>query len=637
MNMIRHCDTFFLLLTTTGCGVVLYFVGRADVKGRVTFFNSLSHVILYNRYRVMGIDATKSISLNVIFHALQLLVVDGFQAGSPTFLPRCSANSALCSMHLMRKGGFSELQIGTKVVKMGTASSPVLGLKQILFSSSLIFAVSLVMRVLGLRTASNRIIRAATRMSLQLMFATSLILSHIFTFGIERSWVVVLWLIFVGIAASFEAQSRINYNYEHLLKDCCSSMTIGVGTTLAFTILFVLKLNPWWSPSTVVPIAGMLFGNSLTGLSLGINSLLSEYVEGSDLIELRLARGASLQEAVLPVQAGAIATAMTPTINAMSATGVITLPGMMTGQILGGQSPATAASYQIMIYFSICAAKCTSILAMSEIIKQRIFDQSEIRLRQKAMPRPKSSREKRSVLPFIRNNMTGNSTSVMPEKIYVPKESLVVGEDEKLETSSHPVIVLDQLKVSRTNTTVTMALHHGEVCGISGRSGRGKTQLLRTIIGLEKAGGGNVSVNGATLSSSKMCDWRSKVVWISQDRMSLAGTPNDFFLEISRYRSNSHKKLGCPETISSSWYLEKGVFDRPWKTLSGGEFQRAMLAIGLALNPSVLLLDEPSSACDKLSTYAIEKSLIESGIPIILVSHDQPQIDRMCSKKIKLH
>ena len=205
--------------------------------------------------------------------------------------------------------------------------APVLGGKELAVASTMVLFVSLVMRILGLKDLSEKIVVASTRMSVQLLFIGALILSKVFKYGHKHPSIIFLWLIIVGVAASFEVSSRISYKYQHILQDCIVAMMIGTFGSLITTAIFILKAKPWWAPNILVPVAGMLYGKCLSTLSLGMASLLTDFTENKDIVELRLARGATIRESTLPALRKAMSTALMPTIDAMTATGLITLPG----------------------------------------------------------------------------------------------------------------------------------------------------------------------------------------------------------------------------------------------------------------------------------------------------------------------
>jgi ATPase subunit of ABC transporter with duplicated ATPase domains len=91
-----------------------------------------------------------------------------------------------------------------------------------------------------------------------------------------------------------------------------------------------------------------------------------------------------------------------------------------------------------------------------------------------------------------------------------------------------------------------------------------------------------------------------------------------------------------PEEIAAEWGLPASVFDRPWTTLSGGEAQRASLAIALSSEPRVLLLDEVTAGLDEATEQLVEKSLAACGLPIIMVTHSSEQLHRFCTHHISI-
>lgn len=144
---------------------------------------------------------------------------------------------------------------------------------------------------------------------------------------------------------------------------------IGTGTLFfvgllatVYTMTVIIGPEPWYAPRYLLPILGMILGNTLTGVALVFNSVTQAAKRERAAIEARLALGATRFEATASVVVHAVKTGMMPILNAMAATGVVTLPGMMTGQILSGIDPVEAAKYQVMIMFVISAATALGVM-----------------------------------------------------------------------------------------------------------------------------------------------------------------------------------------------------------------------------------------------------------------------------------
>jgi putative ABC transport system permease protein len=117
-----------------------------------------------------------------------------------------------------------------------------------------------------------------------------------------------------------------------------------------------LRVEPWYLPQYAIPLLGMILGNTLTGISLGLERFTDALTQGRDQVELLLTLGGTRWEAALPAIRQAARTGMIPILNSMTVVGIVSLPGMMTGQLLAGVSPVQAVKYQIVIMFLIASA-----------------------------------------------------------------------------------------------------------------------------------------------------------------------------------------------------------------------------------------------------------------------------------------
>jgi putative ABC transport system permease protein len=194
---------------------------------------------------------------------------------------------------------------------------------------------------------------AGTRTVVQLLIL-GYVLVPVFRAG-EPLLVVGLSLLMVTVAA-FEAVSRSKRHYKGARVRALLAMTVsGVGTAVFATAVLV-DVHPWWTPQYLVPLLGMILGNSLTGIGIGLDRCLDELSTGRARVEALLSLGATRWEAARPVAQESLRAGLIPILSSMSAVGLVTIPGMMTGQILSGTPPEQAARYQMLIMFLIAGA-----------------------------------------------------------------------------------------------------------------------------------------------------------------------------------------------------------------------------------------------------------------------------------------
>ncbi|GFR36565.1 ABC transporter permease [Thermobrachium celere] len=234
-----------------------------------------------------------------------------------------------------------------------------LSILQMISAYLFIIILLLIVRKRGL-DREKEIIISTTRMTLQLIL-TGYILTYIF-----KNPNPVITIFVISIMEVFAIQNIIKRSKNRLSKELKKvvifSMLTGTLFTLIYFIFIVINIKPWYNPQYFIPLAGMVIGNSMTGISLGINKLVEGFKNQVDMIECSLMLGASPKEASKSILDNAFDSAILPTINSMVGMGIVFLPGMMTGQILSGSSPLVAIEYQIAIMLGILGSVSISVI-----------------------------------------------------------------------------------------------------------------------------------------------------------------------------------------------------------------------------------------------------------------------------------
>lgn len=235
----------------------------------------------------------------------------------------------------------------------------------------LIVIILIMVRLRGLNR-EKEIIISTIRMSLQL-FLTGNILVHVFK---NPSPIITISIIFaMEIFAINNIYKRVKTNLSKDLKKIIAlSMSVGTISSLLFFLLIIVNIKPWYNPRYFIPIAGMLIGNSMTGITLGVSKLVSSMNERSNLIESALMIGATPKMACKEIVDESVDFAILPTINSMIGMGIVFLPGMMSGQILSGISPITAIEYQIAIMLGIFFSVSLTVLLFVNLGYKTFFN-----------------------------------------------------------------------------------------------------------------------------------------------------------------------------------------------------------------------------------------------------------------------
>ena len=184
------------------------------------------------------------------------------------------------------------------------------------------------------------------RMFVQLMIVGYLL--HL-VFALESALPVLLILVVMTGFAVQTIGARVETKMPNFYRVVGAAILFGCGGMTFFFCTLVIGLEPWYDPRYLIPLAGMVIGNSMTGASLAAERLAAEFRERREEIETALCLGSSVKLAAEPAVSSAFRAALIPSVNAMAAMGLVFLPGMMTGQILSGTEPLIAVKYQIAI------------------------------------------------------------------------------------------------------------------------------------------------------------------------------------------------------------------------------------------------------------------------------------------------
>lgn len=196
----------------------------------------------------------------------------------------------------------------------------------------------------------KEILVSVSRMALQLLLV-GVYLEYLFS--LNSLWVNLLWLLIMIIVGASSIVSKANLPVKLLVGPVMTGLLLGLFPLIFFLCLAIVRPTPWFSTQYMIPLSGMLLGNSLSGNIVALQNLFTAYKERRSEYEAALSLGASPFYASRSFVQNALRKASAPLLASMAATGLVTLPGMMTGQILGGTSPLIAIKYQLLIMIAI--------------------------------------------------------------------------------------------------------------------------------------------------------------------------------------------------------------------------------------------------------------------------------------------
>ncbi|AKU89739.1 ABC transporter permease [Vulgatibacter incomptus] len=228
---------------------------------------------------------------------------------------------------------------------------------------------------------------ASVRMTVQLL-VIGRVLKWIF--ALDRPLVILALAVVMSTLAGVAAAGRTSRRFAGIYWDSLVSVLGSSFVITGFALFGILRVEPWYEPQYLVPLLGMVLGNTLSGISLATDRFMEGISDRRDSIETLLALGGTRWEAALGEVQGAMRTGMIPTLNSMAVMGLVSLPGMTTGQILAGAAPGEAVRYQIVIMFMIASATALGILGMVLLAFRTLFDKRH-RLRLDRLAEPKDA------------------------------------------------------------------------------------------------------------------------------------------------------------------------------------------------------------------------------------------------------
>ena len=217
---------------------------------------------------------------------------------------------------------------------------------------------------------TKRIVVSGVRTFVQLL-AMGFVLLYLFQY--QTWWIVLIVLGLMVLAATHIATSRVKSSVRGLWPAVFVSL-FASSMIVAFTVVEgVIHVDPWYNARELIPIAGMIIGNAMAATAVAIDRLFADMDSRSSEMFTLVALGATPREAAFPSLKAAIGAGMTPVLANMSAAGIVTIPGMMSGQILAGADPLVAAKYQIVVMLMLSAANTIAIVLACFLTYRRRF------------------------------------------------------------------------------------------------------------------------------------------------------------------------------------------------------------------------------------------------------------------------
>jgi putative ABC transport system permease protein len=239
-------------------------------------------------------------------------------------------------------------------------------------AASLVLVLALLSLHLRLRLFRPLVV-AAARTTVQLLLI-GFVLKAVFE-NVHPAWLVLISVVMLAVAArEVGRRQKLRMKGGWGFGVGATSMFVSSFSITALALTVIVQVHPWYRPQYAIPLLGMLLGNTMNGIALGLDRLSQNAWDQREIVEARLVLGQTWSQAIADIRRDSIRGGMIPIINAMSIAGLVSLPGMMTGQILGGSPPMEAVKYQILIMFLIAAGTGFGTIFAVWASSRRLFD-----------------------------------------------------------------------------------------------------------------------------------------------------------------------------------------------------------------------------------------------------------------------
>lgn len=195
-----------------------------------------------------------------------------------------------------------------------------------------------------------------------------------FIFALENPWAVLVFLAVMLTITAIVARNRISQKIPYVLPLVWGAMFLSTFLTLVYTNFLIIQPDRWYEPRYIIPLAGMVLGNGMNAAAIAGERLVNSMNTFPTEIETHLSLGATPQQATNQYRKEAIRAALLPTINQMMLLGMVAIPGITTGQLLGGVTPTEAISYEILIILIVAVANLLITVLITKGLCRQFFN-----------------------------------------------------------------------------------------------------------------------------------------------------------------------------------------------------------------------------------------------------------------------